>query len=96
MTNRSHRLKAEHKIGIGELCSPLLSFPKKPAPAWPQVADPLVPNRILRLLNFREKERGGSFLFSKACKSLYRRRFKEIEGAPLAAYEYVLQESQNQ
>jgi hypothetical protein len=37
-------------------------------------------------LNFREKERGGRFLFSKACKSLYRRRFKEIEDAPLAAY----------
>jgi hypothetical protein len=37
-------------------------------------------------LNSSGKERGGSFLFSKACKSLYRRRFKEIEDAPLAAY----------
>jgi hypothetical protein len=36
--------------------------------------------------NSSVKERGGSFLFSKAYKSLYRRRFKEIEGAPLAAY----------
>jgi len=30
-------------------------------------------------LNFREKKRGGSFLFSKAYESLYRRRFKEVE-----------------
>jgi len=36
-------------------------------------------------LNSSGKERGGSFLFSKACKSLYRRRFKEIEDAPFAA-----------
>jgi hypothetical protein len=38
-----------------------------------------------RFLNFREKER-SSFLFSKACRSLYRRKFKEIEDAPFAAY----------
>jgi len=46
-------------------------------------------------LNSSGKERGGSFLFSKACKSLYRRRFKEIEDAPLAAYKdsAVLSES---
>jgi hypothetical protein len=37
-------------------------------------------------LNSSGKERGGSFLFSKACKSLNRRRFKEIEDAPRAAY----------
>ena len=60
---------------------------QKANPAWPtQVADHLVANQILGFLNFREKERGGSFLFSKACKSLYRRRFKEIEDAPLAAH----------
>jgi hypothetical protein len=46
----------------------------------------LVPNQILGFLNFREKERGRSFLFSKACKSLYRRRFRQSEDAPLAAY----------
>jgi len=28
----------------------------------------------------------GSFLFTKACKSLYRRKFKRIEDAPFAAY----------
>jgi len=39
-------------------------------------------------LNSSGKERGRSFLFSKACKSPYRRRFKEIEDAPLAAYGY--------
>src|SRR5215475_10865098 len=42
--------------------------------------------RSQAFFNFREKERGGSFLFSKACKSLCRRRFKEIEDTPLAAY----------
>jgi hypothetical protein len=35
---------------------------------------------------FGEEREGGSFLFSKACKSLYRRRFKIIEDAPFAAY----------
>lgn len=36
---------------------------------------------------FREKERGERYLFSKACRSLYRRRFKEFEDAPFAAYD---------
>jgi len=58
------------------------------------MADPggrhLVPNQVLAFLNSSGKERGGSFLFSKACKSLYRRRFKEIEDAPLAAYTVFL------
>src|SRR6476646_9093753 len=39
---------------------------------------------------FREREKGGSFLFSKACGSLYRRRFKEFENAPFAAYSIEL------
>jgi hypothetical protein len=65
---------------------PLSSFPKSQTPhSRPQVADHLVPNRILGLFEFREKERGGRGLFSKACKSLYRHRFKEIEDAPLVA-----------
>jgi hypothetical protein len=51
-----------------------------------QVVDHLVPNRILRLFEFQGERERGSFLFSKACKSLYRRRFKETEDAPLAAY----------
>jgi len=50
------------------------------------VVDHLVPNQVLGFFEFfRERDR-GSFLFSKACKSLYRRRFKEIEDAPFAAY----------
>jgi hypothetical protein len=44
----------------------------------------LVPEHIFRLFEFQEKKRGEDFLFSKACKSLYRRRFKEIEDTPLA------------
>jgi hypothetical protein len=51
-----------------------------------QVANPLVRNQVLGFLNFGEKERGGSFLFSKACKILYQLRFKELEDAPLDAY----------
>jgi hypothetical protein len=39
-------------------------------------------------LNFREKERGGKIFVSTACKSLSRRRFKNIEDAPLAACKY--------
>jgi hypothetical protein len=39
-------------------------------------------------LNSSGKERRESFLFSKACKSLYRRRFREFEDAPLAAYNF--------
>jgi hypothetical protein len=41
-------------------------------------------------LNFREKERGRSFLFPKAYESLYRCRFKKIEDAPLAAYKVLV------
>ena len=62
-------------------------FLPKPNPAPPlQVADHPVPNRILRRFEFQGERERGSILFSKACKSLYRRRFKEIEDAPLAAY----------
>jgi hypothetical protein len=63
-------------------------FPQKAVPtAWPtQVVDHLVPNRILRLFEFQgERERGKFFVF-KGLQSLNRRRFKEIEDAPLAAY----------
>jgi hypothetical protein len=65
-------------------------FPKKPKilpTAWPtQVVDHLIPNQVLGFFEFfRERER-GSFLFSKACKSLYRRRFREFEDAPFPAY----------
>lgn len=37
-------------------------------------------------LIFRKKREGGTFLFSRACKGLYRRRFKEIEKCAAAAY----------
>jgi hypothetical protein len=65
-----------------------LSLSPIAGPEWPtQVADHhLVPNQVMRAFEFQGKERGGSFLFSKACKSLYRRRFKETEDAPPAAY----------
>jgi hypothetical protein len=69
------------------LPSPFLPHtPKSRHSAWPtQVADHLVPNQVLGFFEFfRERER-GRFLFSKACKSLYRRRFKEVEDAPFAA-----------
>jgi hypothetical protein len=63
-----------------------LSFQKAGNSAWPiQVVDHLVPNRILTLLIQGERER-GKFLFSKACKNLYRRRFIEFEDAPCVAY----------
>ena len=42
--------------------------------------------RVQEFSEFEEEREGGSFLFSKACKSLYRRRFKEIGDAPFAAY----------
>lgn len=44
---------------------------------------PLAANQVLGFLN-SSRERGG--LFSKACKSLYRRRFKRIEDARFAAF----------
>jgi hypothetical protein len=50
------------------------------------MADHLVPNQVLGFFEFQGERERGSFLFSKACKSLYRRRFKKIEDAPLAAY----------
>jgi hypothetical protein len=51
-----------------------------------QVADHLIPNQVLGFFEFfRERERGKFSVF-KICKSLYRRRFKEIEDAPFAAY----------
>jgi hypothetical protein len=50
------------------------------------VADHLVPNQVLGFFEFFREREGKEFLFSKACKSLYRRRFKEIEDAPFAAY----------
>jgi hypothetical protein len=44
---------------------------ENPTSAWPpQVADHLVPNQVLGFLNSSRKERGGSFLFSKATKTL--------------------------
>jgi hypothetical protein len=43
-------------------------------------------NQVLGFFEFQGERERGSFLFSKACKSLCRRRFKEIEDAPLAAY----------
>jgi hypothetical protein len=60
--------------------SPSLPSPQKadhPLSAWPpQVADHLVPNQVLGFFEFQGKREGGSFLFSKICKSSYRRRFK--------------------
>jgi hypothetical protein len=48
---------------------------------------PLVPNQVLVFFEFfRERETGKFSIFSKACKSLFRRRFRETEDAPLAAY----------
>ena len=44
------------------------------------------PEPGFRLFEFQGERERGSFLFSKACKSLCRRRFKKIEYAPLAAY----------
>jgi hypothetical protein len=43
--------------------------------------------RSQRFFEFGEERERETFLFSKACKSLNRRRFKEIEDAPFAAYE---------
>jgi hypothetical protein len=64
---------------------------QKAGSAWsPQVADHQVPNQVLGFFEFFREREGGSFLFSKACKSLYRRRFKEIEDAPFAAYPLFL------
>jgi len=37
-------------------------------------------------LKFFKERKEGSSLVSEACKSLYRRRFKEIEDAPFVAY----------
>jgi hypothetical protein len=60
---------------------------KTHTPPWlTQVADHLVPNQVLGFFEFFREREGKEFLFSKACKSLYRRRFKEIEDAPFAAY----------
>jgi len=53
------------------------------------VADHLVQNQVTDVLNFRGKREGEGFFFSKACESLYRRRFKNIEDAPFAAYGIV-------
>jgi hypothetical protein len=39
-------------------------------------------------LNFREKERGRSFLFSRAYRTFVCADSKEIEDAPVAAYKY--------
>jgi hypothetical protein len=45
--------------------------------------------RSQEFLEFGEEREGGRILFSKAYKSLYRRRFKNIEDAPLAAYYFI-------
>jgi len=55
-----------------------------------KIADHLVPSQVLGFFEFFREKRGGSFLFSKACKSLYRRRFKEFEDAPFAAHKRAL------
>jgi hypothetical protein len=47
------------------------------------VADHLVANRIWVFLNFREDAKLSVF---KGLQNLNRRRFKDIEDAPLAAY----------
>jgi hypothetical protein len=52
-----------------------------------QMADHRVPNQIRGFLISGRKREGGSFPFSKACRSLHRRRFKEIEDAPFAVYD---------
>jgi hypothetical protein len=56
-------------------------------PAWPtQVVDHLVPNQVLGFFEFfRERERGKFSVF-KGLQEPYRRRFKNFEDAPLAAY----------
>jgi hypothetical protein len=54
------------------------------------VADHLVPNQVLGFFEFQGERERGRFLFSKACGSLYRRRFKEFENAPFAAYSIEL------
>jgi hypothetical protein len=41
---------------------------------------------MLRIFEFQGEREREKFLFSKACKNLNRRRFKEIEDVPLAAY----------
>jgi hypothetical protein len=54
------------------------------------VADHLVPNQILGFfVFFRERERGKVSVF-KGLQKLYRRRFKNIEDAPFAAYRICL------
>jgi hypothetical protein len=50
------------------------------------VADHLVPNQVLGFFEFQGERERGRVVFSKACKAFYRRRFKEIEDAPFAAY----------
>jgi hypothetical protein len=72
---------------------PLSSFPfKKPEFQSLRMADHLVPNQVLGFFEFfRERER-GRFLFSKACKSLSRRRFKEFEDTPFATYSSAFRE----
>jgi hypothetical protein len=66
--------------------SRLPSLSPKSLSAWPtQVADHLVPNQVLGFFEFFREREGGRVLFSKACKSLYRRRFRKTEYAPLAA-----------
>jgi hypothetical protein len=44
------------------------------------------PEPDFETFEFQEERERGSFLFSKACESLYRRKFKKIEDAPFAAY----------
>jgi hypothetical protein len=53
------------------------------------VADHLVPNQILGFFEFQGEREREVFLFSRACRSSSRRRFKEIEDAPFAAYGYA-------
>jgi hypothetical protein len=50
------------------------------------MVDHPVPNQVLGSFEFFREREGGRFLFSKACKSVYRRRFTEFEDAPSAAY----------
>jgi hypothetical protein len=84
------RLNCQNQADRGEspLCPPL-TFPKKGRKSStphgrPRWSTTWSRTRFLGFFEFfRGKRGGGSFLFSKACKSLYRRRFKEIEDAPL-------------
>src|SRR5882724_10132872 len=80
--------------GIPQMpCFPLHFPPKFRRPGdshgLTQVVDHLVPNQVRGSFESLGESEGEVFcfqMFSKACKSLFRRRFKKLEEAPLAAY----------